>query len=150
MTLRLATENDFDDIVRMAKSFHDASPYVSLEFSEGKCREFFNHYLRGDRKEVIIILAHAEERVFGMIIGYASSTPFSDNLVASEVAWWVDEDMRQSRDSLLLFKAYEDWALRINVKITQMAMLDNSTNLQNFYSKQGYSPAERSYIKRTG
>jgi hypothetical protein len=82
-----------------------------------------------------------------MIIGFCDSLPFSSDRVAAELAWWVDEDKRGSRDSLLLFKAYEDWALRVGAKIKQMAMLDDVTNLAAFYEKQGYRPAERSYIK---
>lgn len=148
MSLKLAESKDYPDIIRMAQAFHRASPYVDLEFSEERCRGLFDHYLRGDRRELVIILAHEEERVFGMIIGFANSIPFSNEKVAAELAWWVDEDKRKTKDSLLLFKAYEDWALRIGAKMSQMAMLDDVTNLSGFYLKQGYQPAERSYIKR--
>lgn len=147
MTLRLAEAHDYDEVIRMARAFHKASPYNVLEFSEDTCRELFERYLRGDRRELVIILAESESRPFGMIIGFANLTPFSLDRVASELAWWVDEDMRKTRDSLLLFKAYEDWALRVGAKINQMAMLDEVTNLVAFYEKQGYKPAERSYIK---
>lgn len=139
----------------MAKAFHEASPYNSLEFSEDKCRALFESYLVGDKRSLVIILAtssknessHVDESPHGMIIGLADSLPFSNDRVAAELAWWVDEDKRGSRDSFLLFKAYEDWALRVGAKIKQMAMLDDVTNLAAFYEKQGYRPAERSYIK---
>lgn len=148
MSLKLAEASDYSEVIRMAQAFHKASPYADLEFSEERCRGLFDHYLRGDRRELVIILAHQEERVFGMIIGFSNSIPFSDEKVAAELAWWVDEDKRKTKDSLLLFKAYEDWALRIGAKISQMAMLDDVTDLSGFYLKQGYTPAERSYIKR--
>ena len=157
MTLRLAEEKDYQDVLRMARAFHEASPYNGLEFNEDQCRDFFRQYLRGDRRRLIIILAGEipspqaidPSRVYGMIIGHSDSPPFSLDRVASEVAWWVDEDKRGSRGSLLLFKAYQDWALRVGSKITQMAMLDDVTNLEKFYTKQGFRPAERSYIKET-
>ena len=152
MTLRLAEEKDYQDVLRMARAFHEASPYNGLKFNEDQCRDFFGQYLKGDRRRLIIILAGEAtdpSRVFGMIIGHSDSPPFSLDRVASEVAWWVDEDKRGSRESLLLFKAYQDWALRVGSKITQMAMLDDVTNLEKFYTKQGFRPAERSYIKDT-
>ena len=130
----------------MARAFHEASPYNGLEFSEEKCNGLFQSYLAGDKKSLVIILA-VDEGPYGMIIGLSDSLPFSLDRVAMELAWWVDEDKRGSRDSLLLFKAYEDWALRVGAKIKQMAMLDDVTNLAAFYEKQGYRPAERSYIK---
>lgn len=148
MTLRLAQASDYDDVIRMARAFHQASPYSGLSFDEDKCHDLFMTYLKGDKKSLIIILA-SEERPFGMIIGFVNSLPFSFDRVATELAWWVDEDKRRSRDSLLLFKAYEDWTLRVGAKITSMAMLDDVTNLSSFYEKQGYRPAERHYIKET-
>jgi len=146
MTLRLATEQDWPEVFRMARSFYEASPYNVLDFSEVSCRGIFDKYLQGDKTDLIIILAAAESP-YGMILGHASPTPFSTRKVASELAWWVDESYRSTRDSLLLFKAYEDWAVRIGATIVQMAMLNDSTDLHKFYTKNGYRPAECSYIK---
>lgn len=148
MTLRLATEEDYREIVRMAKSFHEASPYSDVEFSEERCEELFRAYLTGDRRSLVIILA-VDDRPFGMIIGHCSELPFSDDRVSSEIAWWVDEDHRGHRDSVLLMKAYQDWSIRVGAKMTQMAMLDSVTDLDKFYRRQGFVPAERSYIKVT-
>lgn len=157
MTLKLATAEDYPHIIRMARAFHQASPYADLEFSEEKCEQMFRLYLTGDKRELIIILAVSESpstsgslahSAFGMIVGFANSIPFSNEKIAAELAWWVDEERRGTKDSLLLFKAYEDWAVRIGAKVSQMAMLDDVTNLSKFYIKQGYAPAERSYVKR--
>lgn len=148
MSLRLATKEDYPHIIRMARRFHEASPYSDLEFSEEQSRTVFEKYLGSNKTEIVIILA-GEEIPYGMIIGYSNALPFSLDRVATELAWWVDEDKRGSKDSLMLFKAYQDWARRVGSKITQMAMLDDVTNLEKFYLKQGFVPAERSYIKRT-
>lgn len=145
MTLRLANENDFPEILRMARAFHEVSPYRDLEFSEDSCRNVFDLYLRGDKTDIVIILSDNS----GMLIACANQLPFSNDKVAMELAWWVDEDKRGSKDSLLMKKAYEAWARKIGAKLTQMAMLDEVTNLDKFYRKQGYVPAERSYIKET-
>lgn len=146
MSLRLATAGDYGDIIRMAKAFHQKSPYSPLDFSEDRCEEIFRAYLSGDKRDLIIILA-VDERPFGMIIGHCAETPFSDDRVASEIAWWIDEDKRGNRDSVLLMRAYQDWALRVGARITQMAMLDEVTDLDKFYRRQGFIPAERSYVK---
>lgn len=148
MTLRLAEAKDYDEVIRMARAFHKASPYKDLSFDEEKCKQLFNTYMQGDKTRIVIILA-CSEAPYGMILGYSDTTPFSFDRVAIELAWWVDEDKRGSRESLLLFKAYEDWTRRVGAKITSMAMLDDVTNLAAFYGKQGYRPAERHYIKET-
>lgn len=149
MSLRLATKEDYPHLIRMARRFHEASPYSDLEFSEEQSRAVFDKYLNSNKTEIVIILSEDTDGPTGMIIGAAASLPFSKDKVASELAWWVDEDKRGSKDSLMLFKAYQDWARRVGSKITQMAMLDDVTNLNKFYLKQGFVPAERSYIKQT-
>lgn len=146
MSLRLANSGDFDDCLRMARLFHEKSPYGDREFSEEKCSEIFNNYLEDGGRNLIFILAE-DRHVFGMIIGLRSELPFSSDVVCTELAWWVDEDRRGSRDSLLLFKAYEDWSRRVGGDIKAVAMLDGVTDLSDFYTRQGYRRAESTYIK---
>lgn len=144
--LRLAEEKDYMDCLRMAKSFHQASPYSQQEFSEEKCRAMFQKYLSGNKTDIIIILAE-DVSPYGMIVGMSSELPFSDSKISTELVWWVDKDKRGKRESVLLFKAFEDWSKRINSKLIAMAMLDESTDLSSFYTKQGYVSAERTFFK---
>lgn len=144
--LRLATIEDYGEVLRMARAFHKSSPYSEITFSEDVCSALFDQYLLGDKTGLIIILS-VDESPYGMVIGHCAAPPFSTEKVASEVAWWVDEDHRGSKDSILLLKAYEDWALRVGASVCQVAMLDDVTDLQRFYQRQGYHPAERSFIK---
>lgn len=139
--IRLPTEKDFPRILEMAESFHKASPYSNLPFQRTGVREVFDAYLRNPSQCIFIMFDH------GMIIGITMRPSFSDSLVTTELAWWVDEDHRGTKESLMLMKAYQDWARRIGAKLCQMAMLDEVTNLDKFYRRQGFIPAERSYIK---
>lgn len=143
--LRLAEEKDRQACIRMARSFHSISPYKDLSFDLKKTDDLFTNYILGDKTRLIIILAG--EDPYGMIIGLRGDLPFSSDVVCTELAWWVDEDKRKSRDSLLLFKAYEDWTKRVGSVLTQVAMLDDVTDLSSFYLKQGYRPAEKSFVK---
>jgi hypothetical protein len=144
--LRLAEKKDLYECMRMAKNFHSASPYSREAFSEEKCYDLFQNYLSGDKTSMIIILAE-DTSPFGMIIGIKSELPFSRSVVCTELAWWVDEDKRKTRDSLLLFKAYEDWSRRVGGNLSAVAMLEGVTDLSSFYERSGYSPAEKTYLK---
>lgn len=139
--LRLASEEDFDRIVEMARRFHQESPYLDLPFSVDQCRILFDTYLKDPTTVIIIVGDH------GMIIGAKHKPPFSTEIVTSEIAWWVDHEARGSRESIELMKAYTDWSIRIGATITQMAMLDDVTDLDKFYRRSGFTPAERSYIR---
>lgn len=147
MTLRLATENDVEAVLTMAKRFHEASPYSDLSFSSATSYELFRAYLEGDKTRLIIILSEQDGSPQGMVIGMASTPLFSQDLMATEIAWWMNPEYRKTRDSLLLIQAYEDWTRRIGCKITQVAMLDEVTNLEKFYLKRGFKRAEQSFIR---
>lgn len=146
-SLRLATQDDFQAIVRMAREFHQSSPYTGLDFSEERCKDFFSSYLSCDKKDMIIILAVDGDYPFGMIIGQAGTPSFSSQRVSQELAWWIDPEYRGSRQSLLLLQSYEDWSVRVGCRVTQVAMLEGSVDLRRYYERRGFSPAELSYIK---
>lgn len=139
--IRLATEEDFPELIRMAKEFHSASPYNGLEFSVTKCFELFQTYLRDKTSVMILMTDH------GMLIAHAGEAPFSQDRVSSEVAWWVDPEGRGHRDSLLLFEAYEVWSRKVGCRLCQVAMLPSVTDLSKFYERRGYKLLEQSYVK---
>lgn len=147
MTLRLATDKDEQEVLRMASCFHGVSPYKDLEFSSTASLGLFNAYLHGDKTSLVIILSEQDERPRGMVIGMSSTPLFSEDKMATEIAWWMDEEYRGSKDSLLMIEAYQEWSRRVGAKMTQVAMLDDLTDLSRFYTKKGYRPAERSFIK---
>ena len=144
--LRLATKADVGDCLRMAKSFHSQSPYSAQEFSEEKCRNIFDQYLQDGGKNLIFIIA-VDPTPYGMIIGMKGELPFSRAVVCTEIAWWVDEDKRGTKDSILLFKAFEEWGRRVGGDISAVAMLDGVTDLSTFYERQGYRAAEKTHFK---
>lgn len=126
--LRLAERRDFDEVNRMMREFHAQSPYSCLEYDENKVWQNFKFYLK-NKKEMIIILSEQDEKPRGFIVGALSCPPFSSSIVASELAWWMDEDYRKTKDSLLLFDAYQDWTKRVGAKMCHMALLSSSPDL---------------------
>lgn len=149
MTLRLARPEDEERLVEMASAFQAMSPYRSLEFSPAACSRLFKAYLEGDKTELIVIISEQDGEARGMVIGMCSSPLFSDDKMATEIAWWMDEDYRKTRDSLLLIEAYQEWARRVDAKVIQCAMLPDVTDLSRFYEKQGMTRAEVSYIRNS-
>jgi len=140
MTLRLATEEDFPTVLDMARRFHSESPFTVLPFREDAVRAVFDAYLLDPSTTVFIM------NDYGVIIGQRYTTPFSDVSVTAEIAWYGRPEGR-GRASLELLEAYKDWSHRVGARITQVAMLEGMTDLDKFYRRQGFTPAERSYIK---
>lgn len=146
MTLRLATVDDVPEFLRMARLFHHTSPYSGIPFSEDRILQYFEIALQNPLS-VICILSEQDGDVRGMICGVCDAPPFSDLKVATELAWWMDEEYRHSRDSLDLFKAYEEWARRAGASLCQMALLSSSPDLTKLYERSGYQLTERTFLK---
>lgn len=146
--LKIAEESDINDILRLAREFHRASPYSTMKFDPEVGREFLRRIILGDKTEGIVILARHSGKTVGFVVGIASTPVFTSNKVSMELGWWVSPKYRKTRSSYLLYKAYEDWAVRAGCDYVQGAFLPGvSPDLDAFYKKRGYREVESSYLK---
>lgn len=147
--VRLAKEEDIERLLELSKEFHKASPYRHLGFDTNKGKSFLIEAIRGMGYNTIVLVATKDTEVIGFIVGAATEPVFSSSKVSMELGWWVTPKHRNTRASFLLFKAYEDWALRAGCSYVQAAFLPGVSNdLDEFYKKQGYIQVESSYMKR--
>lgn len=146
--LRMATLEDIPVLLKFAKNFHDASPYRSMRFNTEKGRKFLEGIISGRNTEGVVILALKDKIPIGMLVGSCSEPVFSSAKIAVELGWWIEVEHRKSRASVLIYKAYEDWALRVGCTHVQGAYLPGvSPDLHQFYKKHGYAQVESSYLK---
>lgn len=138
--LRLATAKDQELVVSMALSFLENSPYKTYG-DEANIRNLVAKVLEGDGSSSVIIL-HGED---GMIAGMVSPFLFGAQTVATELAWWVNEDKRGTKIGAELLEAFEYWAGAVGCNFISMVSLDDS--LGKYYEKKGYTLSERTYIK---
>lgn len=146
--LRLATLEDIDWLVSCARKFHIASPYNVVGFSESKSHGIFESVIRGKLEDGVILVVLQDEAPIGFLAGMVSQPLFSSQRIAMELAWWVEPDQRGTRASLLVYRAYEDWARRVGCVAIQGAYLPGfSPGLDKFYERRGYRQVETSYMK---
>lgn len=149
MFLKLPEEQDREDCIRMAKNFFEASPFSNLKFSREGLDAFFNQYLVDKNSCIIILLCSNEGENVGMVCGIAQNPLFSSEQIASELAWWVDEEYRHNGKSAELMYAFEDWGKRIGAKASSLASIEGFSppGVDKFYTKMGYHRSENSYYK---
>lgn len=132
----------------MAKNFMDHSPYKIMRFDKTKGRDFLKSVVQDGGFSKICIILFDGDTPAGFIVGMKAEPVFSSNSVAMELGWWVEPGFRNTRGSFLLYKAYEDWALRVGCSHVQGAYLPGiSPDLDSFYKKRGYVQTESSYVK---
>lgn len=82
-----------------------------------------------------------------MLVGYATETPFSNDKIASELAWYIEPSYRGHRKAVELVYAYEAWARTVGCKHVSMSLLSTLTDASKFYVRMGYTQTEISYLK---
>jgi len=146
--LKLALEEDREDFVRMCKNFFDKSPFKGMTFARTGIDAVFSTHLV-DKTQAIVILYNVDGKNVGMIAGIASSPLFAEEAIASELAWWVDEDYRNNRESSKLIYAFEDWAVRVGAYGSSLASIKGFSpeGVIKFYERLGYVEQENNYLK---
>lgn len=137
--VRFATEEDVDNIVTMAMKFADSSSYKGM-MDENKIRAIVESLVKMNKKEGTILICEG-----GFLAAMTNPFMFGLDYIATEIAWWVDEDKRQTGLGTDLLRAFEEWAKHIGCKYATMISLDDK--LGNLYERMGYKLYERAYMK---
>lgn len=140
MGLKIAEEEDIETVVKLGMNFLEASPHKNIGTEEG-IRNLATRLIQGDRKNGIILLH--DDNAF--LCGVSTPSLFGDQLVAAEVAWWVEPEARGNGAGKVLLDAFEYWAEQIGCKSIMMMSLDPEVG--QLYEKFGYTLREYVYMK---
>ncbi len=139
--MKIATIEDHDEVLSMAMKFMAQTGYTEYS-NEETISNLINTILSGKQDEMIILLKPG----VGFLAGMRSPFVFGPHFVASEVAWWINEDKRGNKDGAELIEAFEYWAKNVaGCTIITLTGLDDS--IGKFYEKKGYKLYERAYMK---
>jgi RimJ/RimL family protein N-acetyltransferase len=139
--LKIATKEDEELVRSMAYKFVANSPYKEHHHKDA-IDDMIHMVLTEDQRKFICLL-HGTD---GMIVGMANYFPYGDFKMATEFAWWVEEDKRSTGVGKELIDAFEYWAKEIaGCRGITMVSLDDT--LGNYYTTRDYVLTERSYLK---
>ena len=138
--LKIATIDDLSLVLDLSMKFANAIPYKDY-IDEEVVKATLTDILTGDKDRKICLL-YGE---VGFITGVAAPFMFGTDLLATELAWWVEPEYRSKKVGLELLEAFEFWARKIGCKLISMACLDEK--VAALYESKGYTLYERAYLK---
>jgi RimJ/RimL family protein N-acetyltransferase len=147
--IRFFEERDKEAFMRMARSFYEASPYSHFSLSDKKLLDLFHNACYNKEVFLGLLIVDLDDNPKGMILGSVSTSFFSDDLVGSEIAWWVDEDYR-GRESADLVDAFVYWCQYTKKAVAcTLALLTETSNpkIEKYYKRLGFRKAEEAYLK---
>jgi GNAT superfamily N-acetyltransferase len=141
--IRLATVSDMPELLRMGRSFFDASGYSEIA-----------KFNSDDTKATLISLIEQGSLLTdgsGGMIGYLVFPLYMDNssIVAQELFWWVDESERKSSLGVNLLKEAEKNAKHQGANTMMMLSLNklNGSKVNSLYESLGYTKREQTYMR---
>lgn len=146
MTVRDATIDDIDQIVLLAKKFHEVSGYGFLEFDEETVANLVGQSIGCG----LCPVAEVDGKVVGFLAGLCFPALLNANLmVGTEIAWWLEPEFRNGPIGVKLLLAAESRAKGKGLKFWSMMCLEhlNADGLEDIYERLGYKRAERTYLK---
>jgi GNAT superfamily N-acetyltransferase len=98
------------------------------------------------------LVAEVNGEIVGMIAFALVVAWFAPSvLLASELAWWVEERARGTTVAIRLVRAYEKWAIDNGAKLIAMSSItvDANDSVGNMLSRIGYEASEITHVKGT-
>lgn len=139
----LASKDDIGVIMRMCKSFFDASGYnEEIEFNEEDMKAVIEELI--EKKSLV---TDGENGMLGFIVFPVFMN--HSHLIAQELFWWVDEDKRGGKLGLELLREAESQAKKLGAKSLLMLSLSklNGDKVNALYESKGYKPREVTYMR---
>ena len=143
-TIRKATHEDLLGILVLAKEFSMEAPKTH-KWDLNKTTRFLSSAI--DNTNMEIFVAEKDGQLGGAIVCCVTEMYMSNTVVASDLAWFVNKDIRGTRSAIKLLKVFEDWGKAKGADYLAMADIEGLENLSNLYTRLGYSVSETTYLK---
>lgn len=120
-TIRPATHDDTTRLMELAVAMHAESPRFSkLEFSHEKMLNLFYHLI--DSEFCMVIVAERSGQVVGGLAAIVSEHWISNDLVANDLAVFMQKDARGSTAPARMIAQYVEWAKAKGAKFIQLGI----------------------------
>lgn len=133
----------------LCEKHHESVAFGALPFSRKKVFSILEKAVSGDPKEAILVVSIDRDKIVGVILATVAEISFSEEKVASELAFWLLPGYRKSRRVLDLVSAFEYWAkhiAKVNFTILSQTPLQDYT--ERSYKRLGYTVIENNYLKK--
>ena len=138
--IREATVQDIPRIVEMGRHFIEQSEYTeTVKYNPQQLKKLTEGVIENDLGAVF--LSEVDGQITGFIAALLFDNPFSGELTASDLAWWVEPDARGS--GVRLLRRAEKWAKGRGA--TAMNMVAPNPRVGQLYSRLGYRQIENVY-----
>jgi GNAT superfamily N-acetyltransferase len=142
--VREATLDDVPQLVEMGVRFVTETSYIShMRVCRERIESSAARLVTGPDS---VVYVHERNGKLNGMIGMMSLPHLWDgDLLAAEMAWWVEPEARTGLAGVRLLRAAERWAFFIGA--TRLVLVAPNDRVEAFYVRAGYEKVETSYQK---
>ena len=137
--IRDGTLRDWPEVDRMARAFRDSA--MTWAAYDPKVFRRVYQGLSQDRNGLALVLDLDGAK--GVLLAAALPSPFSGELAAQEIMWWIDPSARGGSDGARMLDAYELWTRDVGAAHAGVTCLDE--RVARLFDRRGYQRAEILY-----
>lgn len=143
--IRDSKEEDFDTLADFCVKF-----WETTDFDDEPDWEHMRSMIEFSHQGGTLLVSERDGHPVGFLA--VTAGPLLGNprvKIAVELAWWMEPEYRNGKDSIHLIKKMEEKLRGLNVKyFSMMSMQSSSPHLVNrIYEKLGYEHAETTYLR---
>ena len=136
--IRLAQNDDIDELVELCREFHNLSRFRSLGFHAEKVREMFEQSIPADDR--LVIAYERDGKVVGFFAGMVMQHWCSEGVSAHEMAFYIQPAYRGGLGAAKMINAYIHWAEEMGAIMTMAGItcgINDITGLR-LYERLGF------------
>ena len=143
--IRLATESDIADLVKLGQEMHQESNFASLTFDVKKTED----YVKNLMSYGVVFCSEDNGKVTGFIAGFLYQPYFSYDFMASDIGLFVSKDARGGMAAPKLIDAFTKWAMEKGAKQIRpgISVGGNIEGVGRLYQRMGYSMVGSVFMK---
>lgn len=146
-TIRRATEDDAEALFVMARKFVAFAPYHDrVTATDDELRAIITYFTAN----ATVFVAEKHGAVIGMLVAVLAPVWYAPSCrVATELAWWVEQEHRGGTAAIRLIQAYETWARNEQASMVTMSNLEvgDDNRVVSMLKRMGYRMTEQSHTK---
>lgn len=146
-TIRRATKDDAEALFVMARKFVAFAPYQDkATATDDELRAVITYFTAN----ATVFVAEKNGTAIGMLVAVLAPLWYAPSCnVATELAWWVEQEHRGGTAAIRLIQAYETWARNEQASMVTMSNLEvgDDNRVASMLNRMGYRMTEQSHTK---
>jgi L-amino acid N-acyltransferase YncA len=136
MMIRLATLDDLPMIVMLGREMHGSTDFADLDFDAERVKQTFTELMA--LGQFVVVAENINGDVVGGMAGKCTQSWFGKDMIATDIALFVQSDARGGVMAVQLIKAFTVWAKMAGARQVRPGVATGNQRAEGLYGQLGF------------